>query len=37
MFLCVFHRKRGGGIEHLEAIYALAHTLLAYTLLSCDV
>ena len=25
----------GGGIEHLEAVYAWAHTLLAYTTILC--
>ena len=29
--------KKGGGIEHLEAVYALAHTLLAYTTILCCV
>ena len=28
-------RKGGGGIEHLEAVHALAHTLLAYTTILC--
>ena len=30
-------KKRGAGIEHLEAVYARAHTLLAYTTILCCV
>ena len=30
-------QKEGGGIEDLEAVYALAHTLLAYTTILCCV
>ena len=35
MFPPGLKRGGGGGIEHLEAVYALAHALLAYTTILC--
>ena len=31
------NKRGGGGIEHLEAVYAWAHTLLAYATILCCV